>query len=389
MNVLIIGAGVAGCATALALSRSGHRVRVCERRTSDQTLGAGVVLWPNATFVMAQLGLLDDVRAVGRTPPAMNRYDASGASLGGWDIGQLDRAMGFPSVAIRRADLQAILTRALERAGVLVEERRAAVAIEGQGTVEFADGSRASADLIIGADGRMASVARRYVLGGEQPVYQGFINWVGTARVPRELLDNGAIRDFWGVGQRFGIVPVAADIAYWAGAVAAPTPPEGASRGDFKDELRRLFATWPSIITAVIEGSEAHAIRRLPLYDHEPVATWHRGTVLLIGDAAHAALPTSGQGACQALEDAWHLAARLPSDPRDLEPALAAFTALRLPKVRAQTFGARQFARSLFELDVQACKRRDEAARQADDRQTIAGIAQGWSAGLPLHAELA
>lgn len=266
MNVFIIGAGVAGCASALALSRGGHAVRLCERRTSDQTLGAGVVLWPNATFVMDQLGLLDAVRAVGSTPPAMDRYDVSGASLGGWDIEQLDRAMGYPSIAIRRADLQGILCRALERAGVPLEEQQPAVAIlpgpEQSPAVKLADGSQATADLIIGADGRMASVARSFVLGEASPVYQGFVNWVGTATVPRGALGAGAIQDFWGVGQRFGIVPVSEDVAYWAGALAAPNPPVGPSRGDFKSELLALFAEWPSIVSTVIAASAADTVRR-------------------------------------------------------------------------------------------------------------------------------
>ena len=140
--------------------------------------GAGVTLWPNAGFVLAELGILDEVLELGGTPAAMYRYDAEGQSLGGLDIGPLDRLMGYPTCAILRTDLQAVLLRRAREAGVPVAFGREATAIandpDGRAVVHFADGGR-RADLVIGADGRMSSVARAHVAGGNAPVYQGFV----------------------------------------------------------------------------------------------------------------------------------------------------------------------------------------------------------------------
>ena len=109
--------------------------------------GAGVTLWPNAGFVLADLELLDEVLALGGTPAAMHRYDAQGRSLGGLDIEPLDRLMGYPTCAILRTDLQAVLLRRAREAGVPVAFGREATAIandpDGRAVVHFADGGRA------------------------------------------------------------------------------------------------------------------------------------------------------------------------------------------------------------------------------------------------------
>ena len=111
-------------------------------------MGAGVTLWPNAGFVLADLELLDEVLALGGTPAAMHRYDAQGRSLGGLDIEPLDRLMGYPTCAILRTDLQAVLLRRAREAGVPVAFGREATAIandpDGRAVVHFADGGRLS-----------------------------------------------------------------------------------------------------------------------------------------------------------------------------------------------------------------------------------------------------
>ena len=88
MDIAILGGGVAGLASALALARRGHRPRVYERRPAPATMGAGVTLWPNAGFVLAELGILDEVLELGGTPAAMYRYDAEGSRWAAWISGR-------------------------------------------------------------------------------------------------------------------------------------------------------------------------------------------------------------------------------------------------------------------------------------------------------------
>ncbi|MFG0228306.1 FAD-dependent oxidoreductase [Achromobacter sp. 413638] len=396
MDIAILGGGVAGLATALALARRGHEPRVYERRPAPATMGAGVTLWPNAGFVLADLELLDEVLALGGTPAAMHRYDAQGWSLGGLDIEPLDRLMGYPTCAILRTDLQAVLLRRAREAGVPVAFGREATAIandpDGRAVVHFADGGHARPDLIIGADGRMSSVARAHVAGGNAPVYQGFVNWIGVAESSRDLVDGAAIHDYWGHGERVGIVALGRRKVYWAGAQAQTLEQARASAAAAQDgewrKVRRLFESWPDPIGAVIDATPPRALRLIAVHDLEPLARWHRGNVLLVGDAAHAPLPTSGQGACQALEDAWHLA-RCLEDPAmgpgaELEQALERFGGLRREKTEAITRQARYFARELFITDPQACRERDARVRASDPLQGIQALAQGWGRGLPL-----
>jgi FAD-dependent urate hydroxylase len=391
MHILILGAGIAGAACALTLQRQGHRITVLERQQAPDTMGGGVVLWPNASWVLEQMGLLAAVAAKAGTPVQMRRLNRHGQLLSALDISQLDTAMGQPSHAILRRDLQSVLLDQLQQSGVEVHYGQKVVSLtdgaDQQARVHLSDGQVLQADLILGAEGRMNSSARQFVLdGAASPRYQGFLNWVGMTQMPVDqppLFDAMAIHDYWGQGLRFGIVPVSSHTFYWAGAQTALLPPESAP-SNLQAHLLDLFSSWPEPVRRVIKHSQPQAIRQIAIHDHDPVDCWHRGNVLLVGDAAHAALPTSGQGACQALEDAYHLAQCLQG--HDLQTALPAFTTRRQTKTRQITLQARAVAQALFNTDEHACQQRDEQARQADTRQIMADMARGWGSGLPLSS---
>lgn len=391
MHILILGAGIAGAACALSLHQQGHRITVLERQQAPDTMGGGVVLWPNASWVLNQMGLLGAVAANSGRPVQMRRLNRHGELLSALDIGQLDAAMGQASHAILRRDLQAILLGRLQTLGIEVQYGRHVVSLSAaadqSARVHLLDGQVLQADLILGAEGRMRSSARQFVLGADHPPrYQGFLNWVGITQMPVDqppLFDAMSIHDYLGQGLRFGIVPVSSHSFYWAGAQTALTPPQSAPP-DRQTHLLDLFSGWPEPVRRVIQHSHPQAIRQIAIHDHDPLDCWHRSNVLLVGDAAHAALPTSGQGACQALEDAYHLAQCLQENT--LETALPAFTARRLAKTRQITLQARAVAQSLFNTDEQACRQRDEQASQADTQQIVADMVRAWGGGLPLSS---
>ncbi|WP_423380758.1 FAD-dependent oxidoreductase [Burkholderia sp. LMG 32019] len=386
MEIAILGAGVAGMSTALALAGRGHRIRLYERRPSESTMGAGVVLWPNAGFVLAQLGLLPDIVEVGGHLHAMRRIDRHGTPLKVTDIRELDRRMGFPTYSILRRDLQAVLARHLAARGIDVRFGHGATAIEtgtdGRTVVRFDNGTEIAPDLVIGADGRMNSVARRYVVGHNTPVYQGFVNWIGIAQSDAPLVDEASIFDYWGVRERFGIVALDRHRMYWAAAWPETDPGEE-TESDPAVMLEQRFATWPAPVVNVIRATPSDTIAKIRVHDLDPVDVWHRGNVLMIGDAAHAPLPTSGQGACQALEDAWHLARCLDEhgagNDSDLDAALASFTMRRRPKTAAITERARDFAHLLFGDGVN-----ESARQQIDPLAEIEALTNAWGAHLPM-----
>lgn len=387
MNIAILGAGVAGMSTALALAGRGHRIQVYERRPSESTMGAGVVLWPNAGFVLAQLGLLPDIVEVGGQLHAMRRIDRHGNPLKRTDIRELDRHMGFPTYSILRRDLQAVLARHVAARGIEVCFGHGATAIDagtdGRAVVRFDNGTAIAPDLVIGADGRMNSVARRYVVGDATPVYQGFVNWIGIAQSDAPLVDEASIFDYWGTRERFGIVALDRHRLYWA-AAWPEADPGNVTESDPGAMLERRFAEWPAPIADVIRATPADTIAQIRVHDLDPVDVWHRGNVLLIGDAAHAPLPTSGQGACQALEDAWHLARCLDeygaSNGGELDAALASFTLRRSPKTSAITERAREFAHLLFGDDVN-----ESARQQIDPIAELDALASAWGTHLPME----
>lgn len=387
MEIGILGGGIAGLSVALALRKQGYNPRVYERRAVPATMGAGVTLWPNASFVLEELGLLQDIGAIGGRPLTMRRQDAAGNPLGGLDIGLLDRTMGYPTFTVLRRHLQEVLLDHAARLGIPVEFGRRAVAIEldahGRAVAHFENGASIRPDLLIGADGRMESVARKFVAGDNTPIYQGFVNWIGVAQAPHALVDDISIQDFWGAGQRFGCVAIRRELVYWAAAQARPLN-EATPTADMRQELENLFAQWPEPVSRIIRATPENAIRLIAVHDLEPLHTWSRANVLLVGDAAHAPLPTSGQGACQALEDAWHLARCLDGASGGLEEIFQVFAKLRAPKTARLAEQGRVFARGLFDTDPETCRIRNERAKASDPARDVQILAAGWGQGLPM-----
>lgn len=387
MDIDILGAGVGGVTTGLALAPLGYNVSLYERTPGPAHIGAGIVLWPNASFVLHELGVLPALAALAGRPEKMRRLSAQGEDLGYLDITELDRRMGFPSHSILRRDLQTVLLRALQRHGVTVHYQHLVSSIEsdgdGRARVNFQNGLQRKPDMVIGADGRMHSIARQFVHGDNRPVYQGFVNWIGVCESRKPLVDDLAVCDFWGTGERFGVVPITRNKVYWAGGMAQPLP-EQAATGPYREELLSLFGRWADPVARIIEHTPSDAINRIFVHDHEPINLWHRENVLLLGDAAHAPLPTSGQGACQAMEDAWHLARCLQDPPADLAAVFQDYTESRRQKTAAITHAARSLAASLFNRDAEFCRQRNLRSRSTDYRAAVEGMARGWAQGLPI-----
>jgi len=410
MNITIIGAGIAGLSSAIALTQRGFTVSIYERRNSAANIGAGIVCWPNASFVLQELGVLEQVAKHAGKIVSMQRFDHQGSPLGKLDIQILNQKMGNLSYSITRYDIINILLKRALQLGVQIHFKQGVKTIKEQqnkASLLLENDQEVNADIIIGADGRMNSKARLYVNNENKPKFQHFINWIGIFRQPitkspideQDALsetfnkvkpfDELSVCDYWGQGERFGIVPINSKQAYWAAGSYAQTIEKNTPE-HFHEELLSRFSHWPGPIKQIIEATPVNSINKLYIHDHDPIDCWYKNNVLLIGDAAHAALPTSGQGACQALEDAWHLAQCLNIDlstkqnKQNITDAFALFQKKRQEKTQIITQTGRHLAHTIFTPDKAHSQQRNESAKTTDYQKMANGMAQAWSQGLPL-----
>ncbi|WP_082963591.1 FAD-dependent oxidoreductase, partial [Mycolicibacterium peregrinum] len=303
-SVLVVGAGITGLATAVALQQQGFDVSVAEARR-DVTPGAGISLWPNALAALDEIGLGDQVRGAGGrvTTGALRR--AGGAWLLRPHAQRFTRALGEPLVVIRRATLTEILTGALAPGTVQYGLTADKVEIGASNVrVTFTDGTVREAAGLVGADG-VDSVVARHLNGPLPRRYTGYTAWRAVAACP---LDPDLSGETLGAGSQVGHVPLGDDHTYW---FATQRAPRGQTTADGElAHLKRHFAAWSEPIPTLLAATDPNDVLRNDLYDRAPARIWSRGRAVIAGDAAHPMRPHLGQGGCQGLEDAATLAAR-------------------------------------------------------------------------------
>lgn len=374
-QLAIVGAGIAGMALAILARQRGYDVTLFERQPERATRGGGITLWPNGVFVLQQMGLAPALQACGGQPDQLCQRDRSGAVLHTLDLQALYQLGGGAAITLRREDLIAQLRETLRELGATLIEHKPI-------TPDDIDPLRQQFDLVVGADGRMHSAVRRWLHPQDRgPVYQGFVNLIGLSQLDPGLADDllaNRIHDLRGAGMRFGVVPLRNGHCFWAAGWPAASPPTQPPEQDIAG-LPTRFQGWPALVETVLAQREQGSLNRIAVHDLEPLPHWHRDNVVLIGDAAHAALPTSGQGACQALEDAWHLIRQL-DRPIPLDAALAAFYQQRIAKATAAQQTGRQLAQQIFA--PQGATPQAATAQASPTALSARQLSAFWMAGL-------
>lgn len=331
MEFLIIGAGIGGLTTALALRQLGHRVQVFEAAAELREIGAGVVLGANAMRALAQLGLHDAVRAAGHPIEAIGLLDDRGRVLNDIDTRAFTEPLGYDNLAILRADLQRVLLRQLPADVLhLGKALTGFEQTEQQVTARFADGTEATGQCLLAADG-IRSRVRLQLLPHSQPRYAGYTCWRGVTEAAALGLPPGRSTESWGRAGRFGLVPLPDGRVYWFACVNSPAAQNPTYRAWGLQELRRHFAHFHAPIPALLALTTDAQVLWGDIIDLPPLPRFHFGRVLLLGDAAHATTPNMGQGAGQAVEDAAMLA-RCLQEETTLETAFRLFDQRRRPR---------------------------------------------------------
>jgi 3-hydroxybenzoate 6-monooxygenase len=311
-DVLIVGGGIGGLATALACAREGRRVRVLERAGELSEIGAGLQLAPNATRILGQFGVLEQVIDAGVLPRRLMFRDAlTGRELTYLDVGDaFRRRYGGPYVVVHRSDLLDILVAACRRHGVQLTTDKQVTAVDNhshQITARCADGTRYRAAVVVAADGLRSGLRR--LVSEDEPVGAGYVAYRGAVPIDQigELASGTDVVVWFGPGLHLVQYPLRAGQMYNQVAVfRSPAYQAGASQWGTPAELDEVFsATCPQVRHAL---AALWRDRRWPMYDREPIGTWVTGRLALLGDAAHPMLQYLAQGACQAIEDAAALA---------------------------------------------------------------------------------
>ncbi|WP_394749243.1 FAD-dependent monooxygenase [Spongiimicrobium salis] len=326
----IIGGGIGGLTTALAFEKLGIAYQLFEKSEVLVPIGSGILLPPNALQVYEWLGLLDDLMAKGNAMKRITLTKPDMSPLFDYVQDDVKEKYGYYALSIHRWELQNCLLQRIPAHKIHLgksfkhfEHRNHKV------QVSFEDGTSIETNFLIGADG-IHSKIRKQLFPKSKIRYSGQSCWRGicTSKALHEAYQHRGI-EMWGQQLRFGITKIEAHKFYWFAVQLSP-PGLKDTPGKLQEKLAAYFADFHPMVNELIYGSLEENIIRSDLYDVKPLKEWYRGSVCLIGDAAHATTPNMGQGGAQAIEDAYYLANAIVNAPNN---AFKNFQAQRKQKV--------------------------------------------------------
>jgi len=343
LKVVIIGAGMGGLTTAIALTQAGYEVEIYDRVRALRPAGAGISLWSNGVKVLNRLGLGAEIASIGGNMAHMCYRTQTGQPLTAFSLHPLVNRVGQCPYPVARTDLQQMLLKALGPDRVQLNSRCVAVKQTADAAIAlFEDGRKVSADVVVGADGTH-SVVRTAVVGHPtERRYAGYVNWNGLVKASEALVAPDTWVIYVGNHQRASMMPVGGDRLYFFFDV--PLPLEAAPLGDARMELTHYFQDWAEPVQALIRQLDPEKTNRIPIHDLDPLPTLVNGRIALLGDAGHSPTPDLGQGGCQAIEDAWVLTNALLTHNIGVKDALQRYDQQRRDRTAEVVLKARQRA---------------------------------------------
>lgn len=355
MRVLVVGGGIAGLTTAIALRHQGIDAIVLEQAAASTEVGAGIQVASNAAVVLRELGLEGAMRAVGTKPQSYDYRDLrTGRMLYQAPLGDEAAARyGAPMYNIHRADLIQLLSDAVPAANRRLGARCVAVSqSESAVQVRLENGETIEGDVLVGCDG-IHSVVRRHLRGEDEKHFANVLMW--RSLIPAERLEGLELPErgnYW-----FG--PGRTLITYWVRpkklySVLASVPADEVHReswtesGDISELLRSFEDAEPRARAMLAQIQTAFITA---MYYRDPIDSWTSGRIALLGDAAHPMVPFLAAGAGQGIEDAWTFARVLSRRRDDIPGALLEYQQRRLPRATRIQSGARAAVKLMHERE--------------------------------------
>lgn len=383
LKVVVIGAGIGGLTSGIALSQAGYEVEIYDRVKEMRPVGAGISLWSNGVKVLNRLGLGEKISQIGGLMDRMQYRTMTGELLNDIDLMPLIYQVGQRPYPVARRDLQNMLLEEfpgkvnLDYKCIGVEEDETGV------TAFFENGYQARGDLLVAADG-VRSVLRSYVLGEDvEPQYRGYVNWNGLVPADAELAPKNNWVIYVGDCKRASMMPVGDDRFYFFFDVPLPQG-TSAKPEDYKTELREHFRNWAQPVQTLIDRFDPYTVARLEIHDLGPIDRFVKGRVALLGDSAHTTCPDMGQGGCQAMEDALVLTNYLKSTNLGVEYALKRYEIERTERANAIVLKARKRAEQIHGKDPEVTQKWYAQLAQEEPVDVTNAISKVIMAG-PLH----
>jgi FAD-dependent urate hydroxylase len=384
LKAIVIGAGMGGLTTGLALRQAGFTVEIYDRVSELRPAGAAISLWSNGVKILNRLGLGKEIARIGGQMERMAYYNHRGEKLTDFSLMPLIEQVGQRPYPVARTDLQTMLLQAFGRDNVRLSSKCVGVEQDASSaTAIFEDGQRVTGDLVVGADGTH-SIIRQYVVG--HPVerrYVGYVNWNGLVPATDDLAPKTSWTLFVGEGKRASLMPVLGDRFYFFLDVPLPkgTPSDPAT---YREELSAHFQDWAAPVQNLIQQLDPATTNRVEIHDIEPLQTLVKGRVALLGDSAHGTAPDLGQGGCQAMEDALVLADYLATTNLSVADALRRYEAARKDRVADIILRARKRSDMTHGKEPEQTQQWYQDLRQEDGTEIMAAIAKTILAG-PLN----
>ena len=333
MKALIIGAGIGGLTTAIALKQRGIDFEIFEGAEELRAVGAGIWLGANAMHMYEKLGIADKIKAESVFMEKVYIKDFKGKILQKIDNKLILKKYGHATHSIQRATLQKILANEINN-DIRLGKKCVNVDNTKEGVfIIFADGTQVSGDLLIGADG-IRSETREQNITNVEYRYSGQACWRATINMNLPEEERNESAEVWGNkgGLRASYSQAGNNQVYFWFTKSLPAglrPSKEAGLQMIKEDL----ASFSGNMNMVVNNIQADNLIYNDLYDFKPINAWYKDRIVLLGDAAHATTPNLGQGASQAIEDAYVLAACL-STNQNLEEALVYYQSLRLKRAK-------------------------------------------------------
>jgi len=375
MEITIIGAGMGGLTTGIALKKFGHKVTIYEEAEKILPVGAAISLWSNGVKCLNYLGLTEQVAKLGGQMDQLAYIDGlTGDTMTQFSLLPLIEEVGQRPYPVARADLQNMLMDEFGREDIQLGKKMVELQEQEDGVlVKFADGTEIKTDLLIGADGTH-SITRTYVLGEQvSRRYAGYVNWNGLIEISEKLTPADQWTTFVGQGKRVSLMPVADGKFYFFFDVPLQVGLEN-NRAEYKTLLKQYFEGWCAPIQHLIDALDEQKTNRVEIHDIEPFAQFYKGRVVIVGDAAHSTTPDIGQGGCQAMEDAIYLARSLQINTLGLEDALKRYQNKRNERANELVLRARKRCDVTHMKDEAVTKEWYEELRKEQGPHIMKGI---------------